>query len=61
MNNSNNASLIQDGAAGSHMVNNSFTAGPNSTASRFYNSNKHNRFLSNYNSNVGKNANIPIF
>eukprot|EP00347_Sterkiella_histriomuscorum_P006616 403352090 len=43
-------------------INNSFTAGPNSTASRFYNPNKHNRFLSNnYNSNM-KQINVqPVF
>jgi hypothetical protein len=41
------------------MANNSFTSGPSTTASRFYNANKHNRFLSNFNTH--KNTNAPVF
>ncbi len=53
----NNTSLIvPDNAA--NLTNNSFTAGPSSTASRFYNPHKHNRFLSN---NYNPKSNAPVF
>lgn len=53
---SGDVSMIQNVAA----VNNSFTAAPNSTASRFYNPHKHNRFLSNnYPQKHG--TGVPIF
>jgi hypothetical protein len=43
------------------MTNNSFTAGPTSTASRFYNPHRHNRFLSGNNYQTVNQAVKPIF
>jgi hypothetical protein len=51
----NNTTLIMPDS-GNHIANNSFTAGPSTTASRFYNAHKHNRFLSNYNGNTGNSS-----
>jgi hypothetical protein len=54
----NNTTLIM-ADTGNHIANNSFTAGPSTTASRFYNAHKHNRFLSNNYNGIGSGTNGP--